>query len=55
MKHAPYTTRYAYDVRNLLTGVTDALGNVRNFTYNNAGWPTVSEDLSPPPVVLRAA
>lgn len=40
-----YTTTYNYDVRDLLTGYTDALGNIRNFTYNNAGWLTNSEDL----------
>ncbi len=43
-----YTTRYGYDARNLLTGVTDALGNIRSFTYNNAGWLTTSEDLHAP-------
>jgi RHS repeat-associated protein len=40
-----YVTTYTYDSRNLLTGLTDALGNVRAFTYNNAGWLTNSEDL----------
>ncbi len=40
-----YTTNYVYDNRNLLTGLTDALGNVRSFAYNNAGWITNSEDL----------
>lgn len=40
-----YTTNYSYDTRNLLTGITDALGNVRAFSYNNAGWLTNSEDL----------
>ena len=40
-----YTTSYAYDNRNLLVHITDALGNVRNFTYNNAGWLIQSEDL----------
>jgi RHS repeat-associated protein len=40
-----YTTNYTYDVRNLLTGITDALSNVRAFSYNNAGWLTGSEDL----------
>jgi RHS repeat-associated protein len=40
-----YTTNYTYDNRNLLTGITDALGNVRAFSYNNAGWATNSEDL----------
>lgn len=43
-----YTTRYAYDERNLLTGVTDAARNVRGFTYNNAGWLVNSEDLHAP-------
>lgn len=40
-----YTTNYEYDNRNLLIKITDALGNVRNFTHNNAGWLTSSEDL----------
>lgn len=40
-----YTTSYTYDIRNLLTGITDTLGNVRAFTYNNAGWLTNSQDL----------
>lgn len=43
-----YATRYTYDVRGLLTGITDALGNVRRFTYNNAGWLTASQDLHAP-------
>lgn len=43
-----YTTRYTYDARDLLTGINDALGNVRRFTYNNAGWLTNSEDLHAP-------
>jgi RHS repeat-associated protein len=45
---AQYTTSYSYDNRNLLTGLTDALGNVRSFSYNNAGWMTNSEDLHAP-------
>ncbi len=40
-----YTTDYSYESRNLLTNITDALGNTRNFIYNNAGWLTNSEDL----------
>ena len=40
-----YTTSYEYDNRNLLTKITDALGNIRNFTYNNAGLIVNSEDL----------
>ena len=40
-----YTTTYTYDVRDLLIGLTDALGNVRTFTYNNAGWLLTSQDL----------
>lgn len=40
-----YVTNYTYDIRNLLTSITDALGNVRNFSYDNAGWITNSEDL----------
>lgn len=40
-----HTTVYKYNILNLLTKVTDALGNFRNFTYNNAGWLTSSEDL----------
>jgi len=40
-----YQTDYYYDIRNLLTSLTDALGNVRNFTYNNAGWLTGAQDL----------
>lgn len=43
-----YTTTYTYDARNLLTGITDALNNVRAFGYNNAGWLTSSEDLHAP-------
>lgn len=43
-----YITKYEYDVRDLLTGIKDALGNVRSFSYNNAGWLTRSEDLHTP-------
>lgn len=40
-----YATSYAYDLRNLLVKLTDALGNVRDFGYDNAGWLRSSEDL----------
>lgn len=40
-----YTTTYQYNEKNLLTKVTDALGNIRNFTYNNIGWLTNSQDI----------
>lgn len=39
------TTTYAYDVVNNLTKITDALGNVRNFTYDGLGRVLTSEDL----------
>lgn len=39
------TTTYAYNGLNKLTNITDASGNVRNFTYDNLGRLLKSEDL----------
>ncbi len=40
-----YTTTYEWNLNGLLTKITDALGNVRNFTYNGVGSRTGAEDL----------
>jgi len=40
-----YTTIYAYDGLNDLTKITDASGNVRNFTYDLLGRRLTAEDL----------
>ncbi|MBI4118587.1 MAG: VCBS repeat-containing protein [Parcubacteria group bacterium] len=40
-----YTTTYEYNARNDLTKITDSLGNLRNFTYDNLSRLTKSEDL----------
>ncbi|OGZ45223.1 MAG: hypothetical protein A2756_01205 [Candidatus Ryanbacteria bacterium RIFCSPHIGHO2_01_FULL_48_27] len=42
---ANYTTTYAYDYLRDLTKITDALGNVRNFTYDGLARRTAAEDL----------
>lgn len=43
-----YTTQYGYNgLRNLLN-ITDALGNVRNFSYDMLGRQTVAQDLHAP-------
>lgn len=42
---APATTTYAFNANNLLTAITDAAGNVRNFTYDNLGRRLTAEDL----------
>jgi YD repeat-containing protein len=39
------TTTYAWDPNNSLTKLTDALGNVRNFTYDGLGRQLTAEDL----------
>lgn len=43
-----YTTSYTYDSLGRLTGLTDAEGNVRNFTYNGLGLRTRATDLHAP-------
>ena len=43
-----YTTEYEYNPFDELTKVTDALGNVRNFTYDDLGRRTGAEDLHDP-------
>jgi RHS repeat-associated protein len=40
-----YTTQYEYDGNNNLTKITDALGNVRNFTYDGLGRRLTAQDL----------
>lgn len=40
-----YTTLYAYDYLGDLTGITDALGNVRSFAYDGMGRRTGAQDL----------
>lgn len=40
-----YTTSYEYDVRDLITKLTDADGNVRNFDYDSLGRLIEQEDL----------
>lgn len=40
-----YTTAYTYDKNNNLTRITDALSNLRNFTYDGLSRLTKSEDL----------
>ncbi len=39
------TTMYAYDAANNLTGITDAAGNIRNFTYDGIGDRLTAQDL----------
>ena len=39
------TTTYAWDFNKSLTNVTDALGNVRNFTYDGLGRRLTAQDL----------
>jgi RHS repeat-associated protein len=43
-----YTTAYTWDLNGKLTGITDALGNVRAFTYDNMGRRLTAEDLHAP-------
>jgi len=40
-----YTTEYEYDENKKLTKITDALSNVRNFTYDGAGRRLTAQDL----------
>jgi RHS repeat-associated protein len=40
-----YVTTYTYNGLNLLTKITDALGNVRNFTYDGLGRRLTAQDL----------
>src|SRR5262249_52860830 len=40
-----YSTYYAYDGNDKLASITDALGNVRNFTYDGLGRRLTAEDL----------
>ncbi|MBP9749671.1 MAG: VCBS repeat-containing protein, partial [Candidatus Pacebacteria bacterium] len=43
-----YTTTYLYNTNNNLTKITDALGNIRNFSYDALGRRTLAEDLHAP-------
>jgi len=43
-----YVTRYEYSGLNLLTKITDAQGNVRNFTYDGLGRRLTAQDLHDP-------
>jgi YD repeat-containing protein len=43
-----YSTYYAYDGLRDLTGITDALGNVRSFAYDGLGRRTAAQDLHAP-------
>src|SRR5439155_23015096 len=45
---ATYTTAYTYNGLSALTNITDALGNVRNFTYDGLGRPLTGQDLHAP-------
>ncbi|MEK7564320.1 MAG: FG-GAP-like repeat-containing protein [Patescibacteria group bacterium] len=40
-----YTTNYEYNLNNKLTKITDALSNLRNFTYDGLGRRLTAEDL----------
>lgn len=40
-----YTTTYGRDLSGNLTGITDALGNIRSFTYDGLGRRLTAEDL----------
>jgi len=40
-----YTTNYEWDLNNKLTKIIDALGNIRNFTYDGLGRKLTAEDL----------
>lgn len=40
-----YRTRYEYDASNNVAKITDALGNVRNFTYDRLGRRLTAQDL----------
>jgi RHS repeat-associated protein len=43
-----YQTQYTYNSVGNLTNITDALGNIRNFTYDNLGRRKTAEDLHAP-------
>ena len=43
-----YITSYVYDTLGNLTNITDALGNVRNFTYDSLGRRLTAQDLHNP-------
>nr|WP_255679752.1 SpvB/TcaC N-terminal domain-containing protein [Methylocystis sp. WRRC1] len=43
-----YSTTYTYDVLNNLTKITDALGNIRNFTYDGRSRRLSAQDLHAP-------
>ncbi len=43
-----YTTTYEWDGNKNLTKITDALGNIRNFTYDTLGRRLTAEDLHSP-------
>lgn len=45
---ATYSTNYTWNLNNKLTNITDALGNVRNFTYDGLGQRLTAEDLHNP-------
>ncbi len=40
-----YSTQYTYNYLGNLTGITDALGNIRNFTYDGLGRRLAAQDL----------
>ncbi len=40
-----YTTNYEYNLNNKLTKITDALSNIRNFTYDGLGRRLTAQDL----------
>ncbi|MEK7539140.1 MAG: SpvB/TcaC N-terminal domain-containing protein [Patescibacteria group bacterium] len=44
----PATTYYSYDYLGDLTKITDALGNIRNFTYDGLGRRLTAQDLHAP-------
>lgn len=44
-ENSSYTTNYQYNGLNNLTKITDALGNIQNFNYDNLGRRLSSEDL----------
>ncbi|MFA6273772.1 MAG: SpvB/TcaC N-terminal domain-containing protein, partial [Candidatus Paceibacterota bacterium] len=43
-----YTTNYEWNLNNKLTKITDALGNVRNFTFDGIGRRLTAQDLHAP-------
>jgi RHS repeat-associated protein len=47
-KNITYTTTYTYNGLNKLTGIIDALGNVRQFTYDGLGQRLTAQDVHAP-------